>query len=60
MARTTGFTCASAARMVLETNFDAKGVFPPELLAKDIHNTHFILERLKTHHVAFEVERKVI
>jgi saccharopine dehydrogenase-like NADP-dependent oxidoreductase len=60
MARTTGFTCASAARMVLETNFDAKGIFPPELLAKDIHNTHFILERLKTHHVAFEVERKVI
>jgi len=60
MARTTGCTCASAARMVLETSFEAIGVFPPELLAKDIHNTHFILERLKTHNVAFEVERKVI
>ena len=35
MARTTGFPCATGARLLLEGAFTTAGVFPPELLAKD-------------------------
>ncbi|MFN7987022.1 MAG: saccharopine dehydrogenase C-terminal domain-containing protein [Thermoanaerobaculia bacterium] len=35
MARTTGFPCATGARLLLEGAFTTPGVFPPELLAKD-------------------------
>lgn len=35
MARTTGFPCATGARLLLEGVFAKPGVFPPELLAGD-------------------------
>jgi len=35
MARTTGFPCTTAARLLLEGAFTKPGVFPPELLAGD-------------------------
>jgi len=35
MARTTGFPCATGARLLLEGAFTAPGIFPPELLAGD-------------------------
>jgi len=35
MARTTGFPCATGARLLLEGAFGKPGVFPPELLADD-------------------------
>lgn len=35
MARTTGFPCTTAARLLLEGAFTTPGVFPPELLAGD-------------------------
>ena len=35
MARTTGFPCATGARLLLEGAFAKPGVFPPELLAGD-------------------------
>ncbi|MHB8798322.1 MAG: saccharopine dehydrogenase family protein [Thermoanaerobaculia bacterium] len=35
MARTTGFPCATGARLLLEGEFRTPGVFPPELLAGD-------------------------
>lgn len=35
MARTTGFPCATGARLLLEGTFATPGVFPPELLAGD-------------------------
>ena len=35
MARTTGFPCTTAARLLLEGEFTKPGVFPPELLAPD-------------------------
>lgn len=35
MARTTGFPCATAARLLLEGAFTKPGVFPPELFAGD-------------------------
>lgn len=35
MARTTGFPCATAARLLLEGGFTTPGVYPPELIAAD-------------------------
>ena len=35
MARTTGFPCTTAARLLLEGAFTKPGIFPPELLAPD-------------------------
>lgn len=32
MARTTGYTCTAAARLVLEGDYDQKGVSPPEFI----------------------------
>ncbi len=35
MARTTGYTCTSAARLVLNNKFGRKGICPPEYLGED-------------------------
>ena len=35
MARTTGYTCTAAARLILENDFDRKGICPPEFVGKD-------------------------
>ncbi|RLD25833.1 MAG: saccharopine dehydrogenase [Bacteroidetes bacterium] len=35
MARTTGYTATAAANLFLDGLFDQKGVFPPELIAKE-------------------------
>ncbi len=59
MARTTGFTAAAAAHLVLDGRFTEKGVFPPELVgraggcfafvrdylaARDVHYRHEVRE----------------
>lgn len=35
MARTTGYTCTAAARLVLENRFSRKGICPPEYVGED-------------------------
>ena len=35
MARTTGYTCTAAARLILENDFNRKGICPPEFVGKD-------------------------
>ena len=35
MARTTGYTCTAAARLVLENRFGRKGICPPEFVGED-------------------------
>ena len=47
MARTTGYTCTAAARLVLGGQYREKGVFPPEFLGADEANVHFILQHLQ-------------
>mgnify|MGYP000710591599 CR=1 FL=1 len=37
MSRTTGYTATAAANLFLDGLFDEKGVFPPELVTKRIH-----------------------
>jgi lysine 6-dehydrogenase len=38
MARTTGFAATSAVRLVLEHNFEYKGICPPEFIGSDENN----------------------
>jgi saccharopine dehydrogenase-like NADP-dependent oxidoreductase len=52
MSRTTGYTCTAALNLLIKNLFNAKGVFPPELVGKDENCFNFILNYLK--------ERKVI
>ncbi len=47
MARTTGFTCAAAANLVLSGTCRKKGVVPPEVLGEDEKAVSFILNYLK-------------
>jgi len=35
MARTTGYTCTSAARLLLKDKFNRKGICPPEYIGED-------------------------
>lgn len=46
MARTTGFTAASAAVMLARGLFAEPGVHPPELLGEDARTTRALLEDL--------------
>lgn len=51
MARTTGYTCTAAVNLITKKLFNAKGVFPPELIGKDKACFDFVLEYLKERNV---------
>jgi len=46
MARTTGYTATAVANLILERNFNEKGVFPPELVGKHKICFDFVLNYL--------------
>lgn len=43
MARTTGFTCAAVARLVLENKVERKGICPPEFLNENESYYNYVL-----------------
>ena len=47
MARTTGYTCTGAARLVMDGRYKHAGVSPPEFLGRDAGNVDFMLKHLK-------------
>lgn len=51
MARTTGYTCTAAARLVLENHFNRKGICPPEYIGEE--------EKCFDYIVSYLNERKV-
>jgi saccharopine dehydrogenase-like NADP-dependent oxidoreductase len=51
MARTTGYACTAAARLVLEENFKRKGICPPEYIGEDVDCFKFIM--------GYQKERKI-
>ncbi len=61
MARTTGFPCATGARLLLEGAFTTPGVFPPELLARDdeIYG-RFLAELAERNVVVEETEEELL
>jgi saccharopine dehydrogenase-like NADP-dependent oxidoreductase len=53
MARTTGYTAAAAANMLLKGLFTEKGIFPPELIGKSEVCFNFILDYLNERNIHF-------
>lgn len=54
MERTTGYTCAAAANLVLEKLYTQKGIIPPEYLGKDEKCFRYILNYLKERGVNYK------
>ncbi len=48
MSRTTGYTCSSVARQVLNNNYSVKGISPPEFIGADESCYNKIKDDLKT------------
>lgn len=57
MARTTGFTCVAAARLMLENKIKKTGIIPPEFLGMNWNHFEAIMEFLKEKNVKFEIKK---
>ncbi len=53
MARTTGYTCTAAVRLVAAGLYDRKGISPPEFVGRDAAAYQFILRELALRGVVF-------
>ncbi len=60
MARTTGYTAASAANLFLEGLFSEKGVFPPELVGKHEKCFHYIIDYLKDRNIHYTKTSRIL
>ena len=56
MARTTGFTCTSAAHLVIENKFTRKGISPPEYIGEDEESFRFVLGYLEERNVKYKID----
>ncbi|MCK4661882.1 MAG: saccharopine dehydrogenase NADP-binding domain-containing protein [Bacteroidales bacterium] len=56
MARTTGYTCTAVANLILNGNFNKKGICPPEYLGVNEENFNFIINYLKDRGVIYRVK----
>lgn len=54
MARTTGYTCTAAARLVIENKFIRKGISPPEFVGEDESCFNEVVKYLENRDVFFE------
>ncbi len=57
MARTTGYTCTAAVRLLLEHKFKTKGIIPPEIIGQDKKCFSFIMNELAQRKVIFTVAK---
>jgi lysine 6-dehydrogenase len=53
MARTTGYTCTAAVRMVAAGLYDRKGISPPEFVGRDAGAYAFIMSELAARGITF-------
>jgi lysine 6-dehydrogenase len=53
MARTTGYTCTAAVRLVAAGLYDRKGISPPEFVGRDAAAYEFMMRELAARGVAF-------
>lgn len=60
MARTTGYTAAAAANILLENKFSEKGVFPPELVGKHEVCFYYFLSYLEQRKIIYQKKSKII
>jgi len=54
MARTTGYTCTAAVRLVAAGLYDRKGISPPEFVGRDAGAYAFILSELAARGINFQ------
>lgn len=54
MARTTGYTCTTVARLLARQKFSHVGICPPEFLGKKQEIYHLIMEGLKEKNIYFK------
>lgn len=57
MARTTGYTCTAAARLVVEQKFTHKGICPPEYLGEEDEHFNYVLAHLRARQVTYHVKQ---
>jgi lysine 6-dehydrogenase len=60
MARTTGYACTAAARLVLEGKFKEKGIVPPERIGGSPECFNEIMNDLSERGVVYKMEEHVI
>ena len=60
MARTTGYTAAAAANILLENKFSEKGVFPPELIGKHEVCFYYFLSYLEQRNIIYQKKSKIL
>ena len=60
MARTTGYTAAAAANILLENKFSEKGVFPPELVGKHEVCFYYFLSYLEQRNIIYQKKSKIL
>jgi lysine 6-dehydrogenase len=59
MARTTGYSCSSAARLFLEGKFERKGICPPEFLGEDEGCFNFVISYLNKKGISIHHSEKL-
>ena len=57
MARTTGYTCTAAARLILESTYRRPGISTPEFLGEEEAHFKFILHHLRERNVEYRVTK---
>jgi saccharopine dehydrogenase-like NADP-dependent oxidoreductase len=53
MARTTGYTCTTVARLLVKGKYNRKGVCPLEFIGEDDESYRFIMQGLKEKNIVF-------
>src|SRR5947207_3252239 len=56
MARTTGYTCTAAARLILAGKLQRKGILPPEFIGESDKAFEFVMNYLKDRKVFYNKE----
>lgn len=59
MARTTGYTCTAAARLILEEMYTRKGISTPEFLGEEEAHFHFIMRHLGERGISYQKSQKL-
>jgi saccharopine dehydrogenase-like NADP-dependent oxidoreductase len=58
MARTTGYTCASVARLLINNDYSFKGISPPEFIGADESCFNKVIGYLKEKNVYFNIKKR--
>jgi len=60
MARTTGYTCTSVARLILNGDFNRKGINPPEYIGAEPECYEKVMTMLKEKNININFEERII